>query len=138
VRAIPLKRDDLPPTVAESWTNLQTAVLVQRVRADKRVTLDSAYYVTSHKPDPKLLATQIRDHWKIENELHHCLDVSFDEDRRKIRHENGAQNFALVTRYALSLIKREPSKMSVAMKRRKAAWSKTYLFDVLTAGFAGV
>lgn len=64
--------------------------------------------------------------------------MSFGDDRRSIHHENGAQNFALVARYALSLVKREPTKMSVAMKRRRAAWSKTYWFDVLTAGFPGV
>jgi hypothetical protein len=64
--------------------------------------------------------------------------VSFAEDRRSIRDENGAQNFALITRYALSMLKREPTKMSVAMKRRQAAWGETYLLDVLSGGFAEV
>ncbi|MEO8903769.1 MAG: ISAs1 family transposase, partial [Polyangiaceae bacterium] len=61
--------------------------------------------------------------------------VSFNEDRRTIRSVNGAQNFALICRYALSLLKRDPIKMSVAMKRRKAAWAESYFIEVLGAGF---
>lgn len=136
VRALPL--DELPPRIAATWTALKTAVLVERIRVTDAVTLDRAYYVTSHAPDPKLLAAKIRGHWSIENQLHHCLDVTFAEDRRRIHHENGAQNFALITRYALSMIKREPTKMSVAMKRRKAAWGETYILKVLSSGFPQV
>jgi hypothetical protein len=33
------------------------------------------------------------------------------------------------------LLKRDPTKMSVAMKRRKAAWSDNYFLDVLSTGF---
>jgi len=136
VRALPL--ETLPPSVATSWTDLKTAVLVERIRLDKNLTVARAYFVTSHRADPKLLSAKIRGHWSIENQLHHCLDVSFAEDRRSIHDENGAQNFALVTRYALSMLKREPTKMSVAMERRKAAWGETYLLEVLSCGFAQV
>lgn len=136
VRALPL--GELPPRIEATWRDLNTAVLVERIRAEDKVTLDRAYYLTSHPADPKLLAARIRGHWSIENQLHHCLDVSFAEDRRRIHDENGAQNFALVTRYALSLLKREPTKMSVAMKRRRAAWGETYLLDVLSNGFPQV
>jgi predicted transposase YbfD/YdcC len=136
VRAISIKA--LPPSIAATWTDLKTAVIVDRIRLDKNLTVERSYYVTSHAPDPKLLSAKIRGHWSIENQLHHCLDVSFAEDRRSIRDENGAQNFALITRYALSMLKREPTKMSVAMKRRQAAWGETYLLDVLSGGFAEV
>ena len=133
VRAIPMGQ--LPPRMNAAWADLHTAVEVERVRAADSVTFERAYYITSHPPKPKLLAMRIRRHWSIENQLHHCLDVTFNEDRRRIHSENGAQNFALISRYALSLLKREPSKMSVAMKRRKAAWGKTYFLDVLSSGF---
>jgi predicted transposase YbfD/YdcC len=136
VRALPL--GVLPPRMKATWSDLNTAVLVERVRAADSVTLDRSYYITSHAANPKLLAARIRGHWNIENQLHHCLDVSFSEDRRRIHDENGAQNFALITRYALSLLKREPTKMSVAMKRRKAAWGDTFLLDVLSSGFPHV
>lgn len=137
VRTLPLER--LPPSVEKSWRDLNTAVLVDRLRLDtsgRSMSIERSYYVTSHASAPKLLAAKIRGHWSIENQLHHCLDVSFSEDRRSIHDENGAQNFALVTRHALSMLKREPTKMSVAMKRRQAAWDETYLLDVLATGFA--
>ena len=102
------------------------------------ISIQRAYYVTSHAAEPHDLATRIRDHWGIENQLHHCLDVSFNEDRRRIRDENGAQNFALVTRYALSILKRDPTKMSVAMKRRAAAWESSYSLEVLSHGIPQV
>ena len=136
VRALPL--GELPSRMKAPWTDLKTAVLVERVRTTDKTTLDRAYYITSHAADPKLLAARIRGHWSIENQLHHCLDVTFDADRRRIHDEHAAQNFALVTRYALSLLKREPSKMRVAMKRRTAAWGKTFLLDVLSYGFPQV
>ena len=137
VRAMPL--GPLPANIKAPWTDLLTIVQVDRVRAADSVTVNRAYYITnitSHTADANMLAVRIRGHWSIENQLHHCLDVTFAEDRRRIRDENGAQNFALVTRYAVSMLKREPTKMSVAMKRRKAAWGATYLLDVLVAGFA--
>lgn len=136
VRAMPL--GELPARMKASWVDLRTVVAVDRVRTTDKTTLERSYYITSHAPDAKLLATKIRAHWGIENQLHHCLDVSFAEDRRRIRDENGAQNFALITRYALSLLKRETSMKSVAMKRRKAAWTRTYLLDILSRGFAHV
>jgi predicted transposase YbfD/YdcC len=138
VRALPLGK--LPARITADWTDVRTAVLVERIRATDAasITESRAFYVSSHAANPKLLAKKIRSHWSIENQLHHCLDVTFDEDRRRIHSEHGAQNFALITRYALSLLKREPSKMSVAMKRRKAAWGQSFILQVLSSGFADV
>ena len=133
VRAMPL--GTLPARIKADWTDLHTVVMVERLRAATSVTFERAYYITSHAPKPKLLGRCIRAQWSIENQLHHCLDVTFAEDRRRIRSDHGAQNFALVTRYALSMLKREPTKMSVAMKRRRAAWGRSYLLDVLSSGF---
>jgi len=56
----------------------------------------------------------------------------------KSKSMSGSQNFALIHRYALSLLKREPTKMSVAMKRRKATWSDNYFLDVLSTGFSEI
>jgi predicted transposase YbfD/YdcC len=136
VRALSIT--SLPPSIAETWTDPKTAVMVDRIRLDKNPSVERSYYVTTHGPDATLLAAKIRAHWKIENQLHHCLDVSFAEDRRSIHDENGAQNFALITRYAPAMLKREPTKTSVAMKRRKTAWGETSLLDVLSCGFAQV
>ena len=136
VRAMPL--GPLPPSIKAPWTGIRSIVQVDRVRAADGISIARAFYVTSHRASSKRLAERIRGHWGIENQLHHCLDVTFGDDKRRIRSANGTQNFALVTRYALSMLKREPSKMSVAMKRRKAAWAATYFLDVLASGMPSV
>ncbi len=128
----------LPPSMKARWADLETIVQVARVRSTDHISIQRAYYVTSHVANPYALARRIRDHWSIENQLHHCLDVSLNEDRRRIRNENGAHNFALVTRYALSLLKRDQTKMSVAIKRRAAAWGDTCALEVLSHGMTQV
>lgn len=135
----------LPEHLRAPWCDLKTIVQVERVRVTDSVSLQRAYYITSHPARAKDLARRIRDHWKIENELHYCLDVTFGEDRRPIRSQYGAENFALVTRFALSLLKKHagaPStnkdKQSVRRKKKIAMWSDVYFLTVLTAGFPDV
>ena len=60
------------------------------------------------------------------------LDVTFNEDDCRIRRGDGAQNFAILRRIALNLIKQEKSaKASVRLKRLKAGWSIDYLQKLL-------
>src|SRR3954471_16486678 len=68
----------------------------------------------------------------IENSLHWVLDVTFDEDRSRIRKENAPENFGLLRRLALCLLKKETtSKRSIKGKRLKASWDDSYLLRVL-------
>jgi predicted transposase YbfD/YdcC len=138
VRAIRL--GELPARMKAEWRDLDTAIRIERTRTvDGRTSHEVFYYVTNFAPDPELIASRIRAHWSIENQLHYCLDVAFHEDARSIHHVNGAQNFALIARSALVLLKREKSrKLSLAMKRRLATWSHDYLLQVLTAGMVEV
>lgn len=54
------------------------------------------------------------------------MDMSFAEDDCRIRAGDGAQNFAILRRLALNLIKQEKStKTSVNIKRLQAGWSTT-------------
>lgn len=136
VRAMPV--GELPGIIHAPWSDLKSIVEVLRIRVGHELSVTRAFYITSHAPKAKLLAASIRDHWKIENELHYVLDVSFGDDRRKIRSEYGAQNFALVCRHALSLIKRDPRKKSVAGKKRLAMWNPRHALELLTYGFQDV
>ena len=54
----------------------------------------------------------IRTHWSIENSCHRVLDVTFDEDGCRIRKNNGGQNFAILRRIALNLLKGNPQPRS--------------------------
>src|SRR3954467_12857789 len=68
----------------------------------------------------------------IENSLHWVLDVAFGEDRSRIRKENAPENFGLLRRLALCLLKKEgTSKRSIKGKRLRASWDEGYLQRIL-------
>ena len=127
-----------PAAKRADWTDRRTAVLIERTRIVKgKKSLERHYYVSSLPPDPKVHAKVVRAHWGVENHLHWALDVTWGEDRRTIRDEVGAQNFALLTRLALMLLRNERTdKHGAPTKRKKAAWEPEYLLRVLTAGIS--
>jgi predicted transposase YbfD/YdcC len=67
----------------------------------------------------------------IENKLHSKLDLAFSEDDSRKRTGYGAQNFAILKKIALNLLKNDNStKMGVKSRRLKAAWSNNYLLKI--------
>jgi hypothetical protein len=74
---------------------------------------------------------RVRGHWGIENTLHWCLDVTFHEDDSRLRNRHAADNLAWLKRFAISLLKQQNDKESVAMRRRMAGWNPDYLAQVL-------
>ena len=46
-----------------------------------------------------------RKHWCIENRLHYVRDVTFDEDRSRVRRGAGAQVMASIRNLALSILR---------------------------------
>jgi hypothetical protein len=73
----------------------------------------------------------------IEDSLHWVLDVTFHEDRSRIKKENAPENCGLLRRLALCLLKKETtSKRSIKGKRLQAGWDDGYLQRILT-GNAG-
>ncbi len=83
-------------------------------------------------PDAKRLLGAVRHHWRIENTLHWSLDVIFHEDAARFRVGDGAENFAVLRRMALNLLKQHPAKMSLKRKRFKAALDDSFLLELLT------
>jgi len=79
----------------------------------------------------KRFAGYVRGHWAIENTLHWCLDVTFREDENRVRERTTANNMAWLKRFALSMLKQQNDKYSIAMRRRVAGWNLDYLAKVL-------
>lgn len=117
------------------WKNLQSVVMVESERTiGNDTSLEHRYYLTSHTAEAALLAERIRGHWGIENKLHWVLDMAFDEDRCRIRRGNAPDNFALLRKIALNLLKLEKtSHRGLEAKRKRAAWDQGYLIKVLQA-----
>lgn len=118
------------------WKNLTTVVKIDSVRefknSDKATQTATRYYISSLKTSAEEFQTKIRSHWAIENKLHWTLDVAFSEDASRKRIGNSAQNFSLINKIALNLLKNEKTaKQGVKGKRFKAAIDNQYLIKVL-------
>lgn len=57
------------------------------------------------KADPAILLSLNRNHWAIENKVHYVRDVSFDEDRSRVRKNKGAHMMATLRNVAISLLR---------------------------------
>jgi len=119
------------------WAGLRTAVRIERRRAvaGGETSGETHYFVSSLPPDAERLGQVARTHWDIENGLHWCLDVAFEDDGRNVRNARSAENLAIVARMAFTLVKRDPTrKRGVARSRKNAGWDTNYLAHVLTSG----
>jgi predicted transposase YbfD/YdcC len=67
------------------------------------------------------LAAFIRGHWCVENRLHWVRDVTFDEDRSRIRTGNGPRVMATLRNLAISLL-RLAGATNIAQALRHHAW----------------
>lgn len=117
------------------WASLQGLVRIESERYHKvsgKTERQIRYYITSLKPDAERLNRAIRQHWGIENKLHWALDVSFGEDLSRKRAGHAAQNFSLLNRIALNLLRQDKTgKLGIKGKRLKAGWDNDYLMKLL-------
>ena len=73
------------------------------------------WYFITLLTDVTQFAEAVRMHWGIENSLHWCLDVNFDEGRCRIRKDNSGENLAVIRHIALKLYK-SYQKVKLSMK----------------------
>lgn len=119
----------------ENWAALASAVCVEATRrVGPQEQRERRYYISSIDTlDARRMLERVRGHWGVENGLHGCLDVGFDEDRRRIRQGHAAENFSRLSRIALNLLKRErTNKHGIKTKRLRCGWDHDYLLTVLT------
>ena len=115
------------------WKGLQSIVKITAVMwnaVTKVETSETRWYISSLGSGADYIRL-IRNHWAVENSLHWVLDMSFGEDRQCKRAGMSAENFALVRKYSLNILKRDKGKGSLVTKRLKAGWSIDYLFSLL-------
>jgi predicted transposase YbfD/YdcC len=96
-----------------------------------KTSFESRYFIGSKNARGRYYGRALRNHWRIENNLHWQLDVSFDEDSNQTVNRQGAANLALVRKIALTLLKRHPGKGSIRNKRQQAGWDTDFLEEVL-------
>jgi predicted transposase YbfD/YdcC len=114
------------------WAGLKTiGVAVRQCERDGKTSYETRYFLSSLPLYLKRMASAYRNHWKVENNLHWCLDMKFREDESRLRDRIAADNFAWLRKFAMSLLKQTPSKHSNVGRRRMAVWKEVYLAQVL-------
>jgi predicted transposase YbfD/YdcC len=128
---------DLPalPELAK-WPDLQAVIAVETIRMAHQqapVTSDYRFYISSLVRSATAFVTMIRQHWDIENKLHWSLDVTFNEDRCRIRKAHAPENIVAVRHIALNLLRQEHSHpISLRQKRLLCGLDEDYLLMVLS------
>jgi len=120
------------------WKNLTVVGCCESERTIKgKTSTEVRYFIGSRSANAKAYGAALRNHWSIENNLHWQLDVSFKEDESGIENRNAAENFAMLRKIALMLLKRHPDKQSIATKRLQAGWNTDFLEEVLDLNYDG-
>jgi predicted transposase YbfD/YdcC len=116
----------------QAWPKLTSVGMCcsERTVAGKTST-EVRYFMGSRRMKVRKYARALRDHWRTENNQHWQLEVSFREDASRIQERHAAENFALLRRMALGLLKQNPSKQSIARKRKEAALDAGFLEEIL-------
>lgn len=118
----------------ESWRGLKTLGQVTRrcLKADGTYSEEVRYYISSLSLGVKRMGCGIRAHWGIENKLHWVLDLSFDEDRRRVRKGCAAENMSTIRHIAMnSLSKAKHLKCGVKNRRLLAAIDVNVLQEIM-------
>lgn len=118
------------------WAGLNGIAMIRRERTDKRTgstSVECAYFIVANpNATAEMVARVVREHWGIENTLHWVLDMTFDEDRCRVRAGNAAENLAILRHMVMNLMRTAPGKKRSMVKRRqRCAWDRNFMLSVL-------
>jgi len=111
----------------KDWPLVQQVAELTRtvtVRATGKTSQEIVYLITPLTPSeasPRRLLELVRGHWSIENSSHDVRDVTFGEDRSRLRSGSAPQIFAALGNLTLTLIHRAGSSQIAATRRHFAS-----------------
>ncbi len=117
------------------WAGIKSIGAIEATRKIAgKTTSETRYFISSLAGSAERFANAVREHWAIENSLHYVLDVTFNEDKSRVRKDNAPENLAILRKIAINAANRENTpKLSVKRKLRKAALDSTYLERMLVS-----
>jgi len=114
------------------WPGLGAIGKITRTRETRaKTSVETAYYLLSTAMTPERFGEVVRSHWRVENQLHWCLDVTFNEDQSRSRMDHAPQNLAVLRHMALNVVRKDKTKDSNRGKLRRASWDERYLLQLL-------
>lgn len=121
------------------WAGFNAIGMVKSTRIVNDIESTENRYFISSVTDVNRFAEAVRNHWGIENNLHWCLDVDFNEDKCRMRVDNSAENLAVIRHIALNLYKSyKVPKLSVKAKRFRCSFDDDFLCKVIFNNFFDV
>ena len=98
-------------SATEPWQgHFKTLICIHRVvkrfdtrKKDWQTTQETAYYLCTRKINAKEANKVVRNHWGVENRIHHVHDTRMDEDASRIR--KNPCIFGLLRSFALNLMR---------------------------------
>jgi predicted transposase YbfD/YdcC len=118
-----------------NWNDLTSIIKIDAQREELitgNTSQETRFYISSCDHNAKTFNKLIRKHWSIENNLHWSLDVNFSEDSSRIRKGYADQNFSIIRRIALNMIKLESTeKISQRGKRKIAGYDDGFRERIL-------
>ncbi len=97
-----------------------------------KVSFERRYFISSLNVEASRMGDIVRGHWAVENGLHGSLDIAFGEDQARMRERNSAENFSILRRIALNLIRQDKTTQAGIKNRRLlAGWDQQYRQKIL-------
>lgn len=117
------------------WKKLASIAAITAKTTIKKTgstSVETRFYISSLPANPEKILATTRSHWAIENNLHWQLDVSFNEDKCRVRKDFEPQNLAIIRHAVLNILKQDQSKISIKRKRLKALINQDFRTNLLT------
>jgi predicted transposase YbfD/YdcC len=112
------------------WPGGKALVLAESRRdLNGKTSIERRDYMSSRPDDAEHLGQAVLGHWGIGNGLRWSLDVAYgeDEDQARMRAGNAAENFSILRRITLHLIRLDQArKTGIKNCRLKAGWDDAY------------
>lgn len=119
------------------WPGLACVIKAERMRefkneknAGKPPETETAYYLCSRVLTAQQAAEFVRGHWSIENSLHYVLDVSYKEDKSRIRKANAPENMNILRKITTNIIRTFKDKKSFRHHRMTSALSDNLILNL--------
>lgn len=121
----------------EKWRHLSGLAKVERTSTEKKTgetSSDTRYFIASTRDSQKVFHA-VRGHWGVEC-MHWQLDVLLDEDRSLKRAGNSAENFNIIRKMVVNLMRNDDyqfkKKKSLKLKMMSAVFDDAYLGHLIS------
>lgn len=119
-----------PVSSFQDWPALATIIRVCSERQTKhKVETSTRYYISDFKETAAQFAARIRGYWGVENKVHYVRDVTFGEDKSRIRTTPLIQIWTIARNLAINLY-REAGFENMAQAQRKCQFGFKHLLSL--------